>query len=322
MIRSKTQQSNYITYIGDRMNTVNDLKEEYFSSHDFKHLRDETKKQYEYFLSIMTDTKLDNKLFKNMHYTDVTTKQAKLAYDMWCDRGIPFANHVMSATRILFNYALRMEHCNINPFAIVRRRATQPRKTVWTKEDITKFLDAAYSDFSTRNIGLIAHMAYAWCQRVGDMRLLTWDSIDLNEGRVHIEQSKRRAEVVLPIDDDLRDMLVQQEQDFGFQPYVAPRPTPYRGTYEPYTQYKLPLFARRLMDEVGLSKDLRLSDLRRTGTTEMVEAGVGIGQIMSVTGHANPQSVKPYMKNTYNSANTALTARREHGISTKLPQGK
>ena len=33
-------------------------------------------------------------------------------------------------------------------------------------------LDAAYGDFSTRNIGLIAHMAYEWCQRVGDMRLL------------------------------------------------------------------------------------------------------------------------------------------------------
>ena len=304
------------------MNTVDQLKQEYFSSHDFKHLRDETKKQYEYLLDVMSHTKLDNLTFGKANFTDITTKQAKMSYDIWCDRGIAFANHVMSATRILFNYAVRMEHCNINPFATVRRRATQPRKTVWSREDITKFLDAAYSDFSTRNIGLIAHMSYAWCQRVGDMRLLTWDSIDFEEGRVYIEQSKRRAEVELPIDDDLLEMLVQQEQDFGFQPYVAPRPNPYRGIYEPYTQYKLPLFARKLMDEVGLDKDLRLSDLRRTGTTEMVEAGVGIGQIMSVTGHANPQSVKPYMKNTYTSASTALTARREHGISSKLPQRK
>lgn len=69
------------------------------------------------------------------------------------------------------------------------------------------------------------------------------------------------------------------------------------------------------MNAAGLSKELRLSDLRRTGTTEMVEAGVGMAQIMSVTGHANPQSVKPYMKNTYRSANSALTARKSHGIS-------
>jgi hypothetical protein len=42
----------------------------------------------------------------------------------------------------------------------------------------------------------------------------------------------------------------------------------------------------------------------------MVDAGVSMGNIMSVTGHANPQSVKPYMKNTYTSANLALTQRK------------
>ena len=199
----------------------------------------------------------------------------------------------------------------MNPFTVVRKRATERRKVVWSKEDVTKLLDAAYSDFSTRNIGLIAHMAYEWCQRVGDMRLLTWDAIDFEQRRVLIQQSKRNAEVQLPIEDDLYGMLVQQEQDFGFQQYIAPRPKPRNGVYEPYTLYKLPLYARKLMDDAGLSSELRLSDLRRTGTTEMVEAGVGIGQIMSVTGHANPQSVKPYLKNTYASANLALTARKK-----------
>jgi len=73
----------------------------------------------------------------------------------------------------------------------------------------------------------------------------------------------------------------------------------------------------------GLSEDIRLMDLRRTGTTEMVEAGVGMAQIMSVTGHSNPQSVKPYMKNTFASADYALTAREMHDISTyKCRQGE
>jgi len=177
------------------------------------------------------------------------------------------------------------------------------------------FLEAAYSDFKTRNIGLIAHMAYEWCQRLGDMRLLTWDAIDFDNARVFIDQSKRKAEVHLPIEDDLLEMLVQQEQDFGFQQYVVPRPYPIKGEYKPYTLQKLPKYAREVMDAAGLPKELRLSDLRRTGTTEMVEAGVGMAQIMSVTGHANPQSVKPYMKNTYSSANSALTARKIHGKS-------
>jgi integrase len=298
------------------MLSIERLAEEYYSSHDFKNLREETKLHYKYLLRVMFDTEMSDTRLGVMDHASITTKQAKMAYDFWCDRGIPFANHVMATTRILFNYAVRMEHCNLNPFSSVRRRSSKPRKVLWGREDIQRLLDAAYSDFSTRNIGLIAHMAYAWCQRVGDMRLLTWDTIQFDKARVHIEQSKRRAEVFLPIDDDLLDMLQQQKEDFGFQKWVAPRPQPVGGEYIPYSEYKLPLHARKLMDEAGLSRELRLSDLRRTGTTEMVEAGVGIGQIMSVTGHANPQSVKPYMKNTYASANNALTARKSYGKST------
>jgi site-specific recombinase XerD len=270
------------------MTTVNELAQKYYSSIDFKNLRDDTKKQYQYFLGVMLDTDIDDKLIAHMNYRDVSSKRAKLAYDIWCDRGISFANHIMSASRILFNYALRMEHVKVNPFSMVRRRATERRKTVWTKEHMRLFLNAAYGDFRTRNIGLIA---------------------------VFIEQSKRKAEVHLPIEEDLLDMLTQQEQDFGFQPYVVPRPYPINGEYKPYTLQKLPKYARQVMDAAGLPKELRLSDLRRTGTTEMVEAGVGMAQIMSVTGHANPQSVKPYMKNTFTSANSALTARKIHGKS-------
>ena len=289
---------------------LNQVADEYYLSHDYKNLRQETKTHYEYCLNSALATPVEGVAIGEVDCTKLSTKQAKLAYDIWCDRGISTANHIMAMARILYNYALRMEHCFINPFTVVRKRATKPRKVVWSRGDVTKLLDAAYSDFSTRNIGLIAHMAYEWCQRVGDMRVLTWDAIDFEQKRVIILQSKRDAQVELPIDDDLYDMLVQQEQDFGFQPYVAPRPVAYRGVYEPYTMYKLPLHARKLMDDAGLPKELRLSDLRRTGVTEMVDAEVGIGQIMSATGHVDPQSVKPYLKNTYVSANNALTARK------------
>ena len=60
---------------------------------------------------------------------------------------------------------------------------------------------------------------------------------------------------------------------------------------------------------MGLSRELRLSDMRRTATTEMIEAGVGLAQLMQVTGHANPQSVKPYMKNTLRGATLAMQMR-------------
>jgi integrase len=221
------------------------------------------------------------------------------------------ANHIISASRLMFNHGLRMELCLINPFENIRRRTVERRKVVWSRGDVQKLLSFAYEDFNTRNIGLIAHMAYEWCQRLGDMRMLTWDNINFDTQTVEIEQSKRHADVHLPIEDDLFDMIKQQHEDFGFQQYVAPRPYPIKGVYSPYSLTKLPKYGRKLMDAAGLSKELRLSDLRRTGVTEMVEAGVGMGQIMSVTGHANPASVKPYMKNTLKSAELALTTRRK-----------
>tara|TARA_E500000318_G_scaffold100484_1_gene103208 strand:- start:677 stop:1558 length:882 start_codon:yes stop_codon:yes gene_type:complete len=289
---------------------LNKVVADYLNSYEYKNLREGTQKRYKYLLDILCSTRVGDDVLGKVNVKNLTTKQCKLAYDQWCSNSVGTANGVLAISRLLLNHALRMEFCMMNPFTAVRKRPTDRRKVVWRRDDVHKLLEAAYSDFSTRNIGLIAHMAYEWCQRVGDMRLLTWDVIDFDKRRVTILQSKRNAQVELPIDDDLYDMLVHQEQDFGFQQYVAPRPTPRQGEYVPYTLYKLPLHARKLMDAAGLSPDLRLSDLRRTGVTEMVDADVGIGQIMSVTGHANPQSVKPYLKNTYTSANLALTARK------------
>lgn len=290
---------------------IKTLIEDYYLSFEYKNLRTETKLQYKYFLDIMSNTSVQkSQKLGSLVLSSLTTKMAKLSYNTWCERGVPMANHIMSVARVLMNYGINMEHCGTNPFSNIKKRVVATRKVVWAKKDVIRFLDTAYSDFKTRSIGLIAHMAYEWCQRIGDMRVIEWSNIDLEEKRMSIEQSKRRAEVFLPISDELCEMLVQQKEDYGFQKYVAPRPRAYRGTYKPYSLTKLPLVARKVMDSASLSRELRLSDLRRTGTVEMVDAGVSMGNIMSVTGHANPQSVKPYMKNTFASANLALQKRQ------------
>ena len=292
------------------MKTVQQLVDKYYTSNDFNMLRDRTKKDYQYFLSIMLDD------FGSVNFCELTSKQAKHRYEDWVVRGISLANHVCTVSSIVFRYAIEMEYAQVNPFANVRRKTPPQRKVVWTEDNVRQFLDTAYGEFQYRSIGLIVHMAYDWCQRLGDMRLLTWDNFDLDERKLYLEQSKRRAEVTLPIEDNLLEMLTQQEQDFGFQQYVVPRTTPVQGQYHPYSIERLSKAGRSVMREAGLPEELRLADLRRTGTTQMVEAGVPMGQIMSVTGHTNPQSDKPYMKNTYASANNALTTRKAHGKST------
>tara|TARA_R100001015_G_C4628638_1_gene188873 strand:+ start:1358 stop:2278 length:921 start_codon:yes stop_codon:yes gene_type:complete len=296
--------------------TLQELVDEYYKSSDFNMLAEKSKVDYQYFLDKMLDTKIDSKDLSRTKLSKITGSKARRSYEMWLKRGIYMANQMCSVTRKLYSFGMEMGYVETNPFSTFKRKTTHTRKVVWSKDEVCKFLDFCYADFKYRSLGLIVQMAYEWCQRVGDMRLLKFSSIDFENKILNLEQSKRRALVHLPISDNLVEMLHQQKNEYGFQEYVAPHPMAIRGSYKPYSLTRLSKVARRVFKLCELRNELRIADLRRTGTTEMVEAGVSMGQIMSVTGHANPNSVKPYMKNTYTSAENALTVRKNHAIST------
>jgi len=285
------------------------LVRDYYNSSNFTMLRKSTQKDYKYFLKNMVQTLGDDRL------SDVTTRRAKAAYEKWVHSGVPYANHVCAAASILYNYAIDREYITLNPFTHVKRKTPIQRKVVWQHDHVVQFLDTAYSEWRWRNIGLIAQMAYEWVQRLGDIRVLEWENIELEGRRVDLQQSKRRAAVSLPISEELAGMLTQQHEDFGFQKYVAPMIVPRSGEFIPCTKQRLSKVSRQVLIAAGLPSELWLMDLRRTGTTQMNDAGVSMGQIMSVTGHVNPQSVKPYLTHTYASANSALTKRQNNGKS-------
>ena len=264
----------------------------------------------------MLFTSVNGRQISKSRVSTFTGVKARRAYEHWLKRGISFANHICSVSKKMYSYANEMGYAETNPFKTFKCKTTHNRKVTWTREQVKTFLDHCYLSFEYRNLGLIVQMAYEWCQRVGDMRMLKFSNIDFDTGVLNLEQSKRRALVHLPISEDLLEMLIQQKEEFGFQEWVAPYPFARRKSYEPYTLHRLSKVARRVLDLCGLPKELRIADLRRTGTTEMVEAGVSMAQIMSVTGHSTPNSVKPYMKNTYASAENALTKRQTYVKST------
>jgi integrase len=298
----RDEQAKIITITGS--STVKQLIDYYYQSNDFKMLRETSKEDYIYFLSVA------NMSLGNKKYSLITPKFAKQTYEEWVERGISFANHVCTCMSKVYNYAMDMEQAVRNPWANIKRKKPVQRKVVWSKDNVVSFLDVAYSSFDYRSVGLIIQMAYEWCQRIGDMRTLVWDNINLAEGKLYLEQSKRRAEVFLPISLELNQMLQEQHSTWNFQQYVAPIPKPVGGEYLPYSMMQLSKVGRVVMNKADLPTTLRLMDLRRTGVVEMIDAGVPLPQVMSVTGHTNPASVKPYMKNTYTSANNALTLRK------------
>ena len=109
-----------------------------------------------------------------------------------------------------------------NPMSMVKKRSHEPRPVVWTQEQVELFVETAFSQFKYRNIGLLALLCYEWGQRPVDIRLLKWSSIDFDNKMVTIKQTKRGATVQLPLEDKLEQLLLQQNEDWGFQDYYYP----------------------------------------------------------------------------------------------------
>ena len=281
----------------------------YLVSQDFARLAASTQGDYERRLAHVSSTVVEGKRLGDYRCRNMRVRYLTQAYQVWLDAGVREANYRKACLSVAWQHGMRYDVMENDPVRLVRTLATTPRKVYWKRDQIRTFLDTAYSDFRWRSIGLIVHMAYDWAQRVGDMRLLTWDTLNLDQCTMDLTQSKRNAEIHLPISDGLCNMLRQQKEQFGFQDYVAPKPEPRAGAYTPYTKDEIGIIMNTILDEAGLPRELNAMDLRRTAVVEMMEAGVTEGNIIQVTGHKSFSSMLPYRVNTLSGASKALAAR-------------
>ena len=292
------------------VSTLQQVVDFYMRGPRFLALKGKTQLNYEMHLKKTCETRLaDGRLMGNIQVKRIKPRHLVECYEQWLQIGTSTANKRMAILSACWKYARQWEIVVADPVSLVDRVSTKPRKVRWEKSHVKTFLDVAYSSFEHRSVGLIVHMAYEWGQRVGDMRTLTWSALDLEAKRIDLTQSKRNADVHLPISDSLTRMLKQQKLDFGFQQYVAPHTKPRAGAYTPYKEEEICIYINRVKHEANLPHELTAMDLRLTAVTEMLEGGVDMAGIMQVTGHRNPQSVKPYMINTYRGASAALSLR-------------
>jgi len=290
--------------------TVGKIFDAYLHSPDFARLKGGTQKDYETHLRKAGSTPIEhNKHFGNYRANKLEVRHAITAYENWLTSGVRSANYRKACVSAAWKYGMRTGMADHNPISLVRTVSTQPRRVMWQRDQVKKFLETAYNSWNWRNMGLIVQMSYEWGQRVGDMRLLTWDNVNLDECRLDIVQSKRGAAVHLPIGKSLCRMLHKQKEDFGFQKYVAPRVTAENTVYYPYNKSDISRITNEILEEAGLPSTLTAMDLRRTAVTEMMEGDVDIIGIMQVTGHKSATSLRPYMVNTFRGAAKALAAR-------------
>ena len=289
---------------------LSQIIEFYMNSEAFRRLKHTTQRDYAVQLVAVINTPVEGKDLGEYRCNKLKVRHISQAYDHWVKTGVRTANYRKAVLSAAWKNALRFDIVVTNPISPVKTVSSEPRRVVWEREQVVAFLNTAYSNFEWRSIGLIVHMAYDWGQRVGDMRTLKWDRLNLDSCQLNLTQSKRNAAVHLPISNDLCQMLQQQKEDFGFQSYVAPKPNPVAGAYVPYPKDQIHIHINRVLDEANLPRELTAMDLRRTAVKEMMEGGADLLTTLQVTGHKNIASLKPYQVNTLSGATRALAARK------------
>jgi|TARA_B110000211_G_C13953739_1_gene497369 integrase len=292
------------------MKKIKDVIKYYLNSSSYCKLKGSTQTDYYKHLECVLTTKVGNKYLGNVAIKDLNVRICQDAYNNWLLTGTRTANYRKAAFSVAWRHAMRFDLMNYNPITLVETVSSDVRRIRWKPDQVKTFLDVAYSDFKYRSIGLIVHMAYEWAQRVGDMRLLKWEQVDIPNREINFVQSKRNAEVHLPIGSSLATMLMQQNDHYGLlTEYVVPRTTPVTAVLKPYKKTDISPLVNEILDKAGLPPYLTAMDLRRTAITEMLEGGADASSIMQVSAHKNVASMKPYQVNTLKGAANALSKR-------------
>ena len=265
---------------------LKDAMNKYFRTRQFSSLSRSSQLNYEYALASICRMSVMGRTLGNVNIKKLNAAMCLEIYDtVELGTSTSNANHIARVFSVLMNFLISIDEIPNNPMARVKKRSSEPRSVIWTHDQVMSLLDAAFDNFEWRNIGLIVLMCYEWGQRPIDIRNLTWESVDLEQGKVTITQSKRGATVELPIPDNLLEMLTEQKKDWDFQEYVVTNPRKKDSAYRQLTVSQRTSLLGEGKDTVGLHDDLRVGGLRKTEKIKMTASSVKHQAIKTVTDH-------------------------------------
>jgi hypothetical protein len=138
---------------------------------------------------------------------------------------------------------------------------------------------------------MIALLCYELVQRHADMRFVKRDDVkEFADGlKLTITQSKTDTDVHLDVE-HLRSYIDAVKASHDSE-WLCPK----EGTNAPWRcRYAFAHKAREIADSAGLPKELRISDLRRSGALEMVEAGATHQELKDQGGWLSDIAVSHY----------------------------
>ena len=284
--------------------TVAGLVSQYKKTNSWSKLAPNSKRTYNQLLRGVMRLRVgeSSKLLQDTMVKHISVKHAEQIYSQLCkDRSMHRANHVCTVLRRIWTVGDRLGATKSNPFKNMGLRKTASRKTLWEPDQVQALISMS-DEMGVSSLGTLALLCYDLCQRPGDMRQLTWDS--LKDGIFVFEQEKTKVWVDIPASPRLLQRMkkVSPRNWHDFIVY-------YENTGRPYDATQYNKVFSRVRSAAGLPADLQLRDLRRTGATEMAESGCTEDELRSVTGHQSRDILSIYVRPTRKLAAAGINKR-------------
>lgn len=239
---------------------LDELYNKFRSTAEWSHYSAQTQRQYGYLLLNAFQEQFGDRPMGELLLSEIDETVAGSMYSHVSQRGTTVANQFRTAFNAMCKcLGVESPMRSITPLSV-------GKKTV-TEDQLRTLLKVAYSQFKWRNVGLLVQLTYEQGQSITPLSQCTWDDLDLEEGTLTVNG------ILTHLSDDMQEMLAQQKEDFGFQPYIAPNPHPTREGYPPYGASQLSRTLRKIKQSANLPEDLNVAEIRRMGLVAMLRDG-------------------------------------------------
>tara|TARA_R110002072_G_C7855822_1_gene526051 strand:- start:41 stop:1066 length:1026 start_codon:yes stop_codon:yes gene_type:complete len=197
-----------------------------------------------------------------------------------------------------------------NPCKLVpRRKEHRPRQRVLSRDEWQCLIDYVETEAKKhdserwKQLPLYLRLAYATGRRRSELLNLEWRAVDLNEGILHLLDTKTGDDQEAWVDKDMVKRLKAHQHDghYVFRGRFDDKPTDFDDLIRESLRENFPPDFR---GEVPV-----LHSIRHTVATELGDGGATETEIMAVTGHKSSASINRYVKKTVEAARAAQAKR-------------
>jgi integrase len=176
-----------------------------------------------------------------------------------------------------------------NPvFSVTKPKEPRGRVRFLSDSERDRFLTACRESPSAAWLYPLVVLALSTGMRSGEIRGLTWDRVDLKQGRILLEETKNGERRLIPLVGHACELL----REFG-KVRRLDTDLVFPGRRRPDKPVNLQHPWEHALKEAGI-EDFRFHDLRHSAASYMLMNGATIAELTEVLGHKTLQMVKRY----------------------------